>query len=71
MEKQEKSNTLPAPIVQTTEPKQLKKKGFIDKFNKLISYDYKDELINVEHSIDAIRQTILQHNLMTKEFTNA
>ena len=54
---------MPAPIQQATEPKQIKKKGFIDKFNKLISYDYKDDLINVEHSIDAIRQTILQHNL--------
>ena len=70
MEKQEKSNTLPAPIQQTTEPKQLKKKGFIDKFNKLISYDYKDELINVEHSIDAIRQTILQHNLRQRDSSN-
>ena len=32
------------------------------KFNRLITYDYHDILINVEASLNAIQHTIMRHN---------
>ena len=39
------------------------KQEFMEKFNRLISYDYQDQLINVEQSLNEIRHTIMKHNI--------
>lgn len=39
------------------------KEEFLQKFNRLITYNYQDQLINVEQSLNEIRQTIMKHNI--------